>query len=70
MTPKPSYAPTWLPLPSKPWRLVDVRSGSFWPRPLREGTSKAFETAEDALRFARKYKVELSEDLTPPQDEV
>ena len=55
----PAYAPTWLPLPSKPWRLVDVHSGAFWPRPARDAESKRFETAEEALAFARKYKVEL-----------
>ena len=55
----PAYAPTWLPLPSAPWRLVDVNSGAFWPRPARDAESKRFETVEAALAFAAKYKIPL-----------
>ena len=56
----PTYAPTWLPVPNRPWRLVDVYSGAFWPRPMRDAASKRFKTAEAALAFAEKYKIKLA----------
>lgn len=59
----PEYFPSWLPLASRPWRLVDRHSGSFYPRPLKAEAAHAFKTAEDALAFARKHGVKLAGSL-------
>ena len=57
----PEYFPTWLPIPGKAWRLADLHSGAFYPRPCKEGTSKSFETAEEALDFAKRKGIPIVE---------
>lgn len=58
MTTTPTYAPTWLPVPLRPWRLVDIRTGTFYR--LRDERAKQFESAEAAIAYARKYKLPLT----------
>ena len=59
----PTYFPSWLPVPRRPWRLVDTHTGSFYPSPAKDAPSETFATAEAAIAYARKRGIPLDVDI-------
>ena len=60
----PTYFPSWLPITgTRPWRLVDMYTGAFYPRPVKNAPSETFATAEAAIKFARARGISLDADI-------
>jgi hypothetical protein len=56
-----TWAPTWLPLDTAPWRLVNMKNGEF-ARDPKKGTAYVFESEKDAVAFALKARLMLAEE--------
>ncbi len=50
--------PTWTVVPLRPWYLLNQDGLAF--RPTGDSHPQHFETAEDAVRYATRHRLELS----------